>query len=440
MIIGGGPLFTFGESNLCLACGGIRIHDGLVTEIASFQDLKEKYPEEGIYDTKGKTILPGMTCAHHHLYSTFARGISLPGDPPATFGKILEQLWWRLDKVLTLDDVYLSALIALIECIRSGTTAILDHHASPFAVRGSLQAIARAVEQAGIRACLCYEVSDRDGPEIAEEGISENADFIGYTQWQCSDFLKGTFGLHASLTLSDETLRAALAFARPLKVGFHIHAAEGPEDVADSLRRSGRRVIERLDDLEILGEKTLVAHAVHVDDHEIELLARSGTMVAHNASSNMNNAVGFAPIPRLLEAGIPVGIGTDGMTSDLFSELRTAFLLEKHALADPRRGWVEVSKMFGNNTAIFSKYFDHAVGTLVPGGYADLIVLDYHPPTPFDGDTFLGHLFFALSSRMVDSTIVGGRFLMKERQLLVLDEASLAVAARELSVKLWQRF
>jgi putative selenium metabolism protein SsnA len=440
MIVGGGPLFTGGDENLFHPVGGVHIEEGLVTEVAPFQELVRRYPDEERYDTQGNVILPGMLCAHHHLYSTFARGMALLGDSPATFGQILEKLWWKLDKALTLEDVYISALVPLIECIRSGTTGILDHHASPHAVRGSLSAISRAVEESGIRACLCYEVSDRDGLEIAQEGLEENEDFIANAQRENSDFLTATFGLHASLTLSDKTLERAVEIAQRLGVGFHIHAAEGIEDVEDSLRRSGKRVIERLEERGILGPKTLAAHCIHLDERELDLLERSDTMVAHNPSSNMNNAVGYARIPEMVERGILVGLGTDGMTSDLFSELRLAFLLEKTMTGDPRMGWEDIRALYmRNNPRIFGRYFPRSMGELKVGAYGDLIILDYRPPTPFEQDSFLGHLFFAISSRHVDSTMVGGRFLMKERKLQVLDEAEVAQRSRELAGKLWGR-
>ncbi len=440
MILGGGPLFCGGAENRALPVGGLRIQDGLVQEVAPFGELLLRYPKEERYDTGGKAIIPGMTCAHHHLYSTFARGISLSGEAPARFGEILERLWWKLDKALTLEDIYVSALVPLVECIRSGTTALLDHHASPGAVPGSLQTIARAVKETGLRACLCYEVSDRDGSRIAQEGLEENASFIAATRREDSPTLRATFGLHASLTLSNQTLERAQELAQTLESGFHIHAAEGVEDVEDSLRRSGRRVIERLNDFGILGPQTLAAHCIHLEERELDLLEETGTMVAHNPSSNMNNAVGYTPIPAMIQRGILVGLGTDGMSSDLFAELRLAFLLEKHATGDPRQGWGDISTLYlANNPRIFARFFPHPIGILTPGGYADLVVLDYSPPTPFDRETFLGHLFFALSSRHVDSTMVGGEFLMKERKLLTLDEGEIAAHSRELAQKLWRR-
>jgi cytosine/adenosine deaminase-related metal-dependent hydrolase len=164
-------------------------------------------------------------------------------------------------------------------------------------------------------------------------------------------------------------------------------------------------------------------------------------MVVHNPSSNMNNAVGYAPVGEMLKQGIIVGLGTDGMSSDMFFELKTAFLLQKHQSQDPRRGWEEVRRIyFENNPQIFKKFFPGPVGELSPGSYADLVVLDYNPPTPLGKENFLGHLLFAINSGSVRDVVVGGRFLMKDRILLHMDEEQIMKQARKLAQKLWERF
>ncbi|MCR4429176.1 MAG: putative aminohydrolase SsnA [Caldiserica bacterium] len=441
MLIGGGPLFTFGKEDIFLENGGVRVEGGLVKEVDSWTSLRKKFPQEEFFDTQGGVIIPGMTCAHHHFYSSFARGMSLKGKSPRNFGEILQDLWWSLDKKLTPEDIYFSALVALIDAIKCGTTSILDHHASPKSIKGSLRMIAQAVKKAGVRACLCYEVSDRDGPQAAKEGLEENADFLRETKIEDSDFLKATFGLHASFTLSQETLISARDMASALGAGFHIHVAEGEEDQEDSLRSYGKRVIERLRDSGILGEKTLAIHCIHVDQREIGILKDTKTMVVHNPSSNMNNAVGYAPVEEMISRGITCGLGTDGMSSDMFQELKTAFFLLKHQSRDPRKGWEEIQKIyFQNNPKIFAKFFPHPLGSLSPGSYADMVVLDYDPPTPLNRENFLGHLLFAIQSRNVRDVIVGGNFLMRDRQILTLDEGEVLKESRKLALKLWERF
>lgn len=441
MLIGGGLLFTFGSEDAFLEKGGIRVEGGIVKEVNSWSVLRSKYPREETFDSRGGVILPGMTCAHHHFYSSFARGMSLKGKSPKTFGEILEDLWWRLDKKLTPEDIYYSTLVALIDAIKCGTTSILDHHASPGAIKGSLGIISQAVKKAGIRACLCYEVSDRDGPQKAEEGLEENAEFLLKSKEENSDFIKATFGLHASFTLSPKTLLSARELASKLDAGFHIHVAEGDEDQENSLNCYGKRVVERLYDSGILGEKTIAIHCIHVDQKEIGILRDTKTMVVHNPSSNLNNAVGYAPVEEMISEGITLGLGTDGMSSDMFQELKTAFFLLKHQSGDPRRGWREIRKIYlENNPKIFGKFFSHPLGSLSPGSYADAIILDYDPPTPLNKDTFMGHLLFALQSRYVRDVIVGGKVLMKDRQIVSFDEKEALKEARGLAMKLWERF
>jgi cytosine/adenosine deaminase-related metal-dependent hydrolase len=208
LLVGNGLLITLDEKEGVRREGAVAIEGNLIKEVGDTNALKEKYPQASFLDARGKVIMPGLINTHTHLYSTFARGIALKDPPPKNFLQILERLWWRLDKALTLEDVYYSALISLVDCVKNGTTTIMDHHASPFAVRGSLRAIARAAREVGVRSCLCYEVSDRDGEEIAGEGIEENAGFIEESRQAKDDLLAASFGLHASFTLSDRTLKA----------------------------------------------------------------------------------------------------------------------------------------------------------------------------------------------------------------------------------------
>jgi putative selenium metabolism protein SsnA len=391
--------------------------------------------------------MPGIICAHTHFYGMFARGMALGGEPAANFPEILEKLWWRLDKALWPDQVRYSALVALVDAIRHGTTTLIDHHASQGSIPGSLDIIADAVLKAGTRACLCYEVTDRDGVEAREAGIRENVRFIRATRTrqQSGDWhLGATFGLHASLTLSDETLRACVRAAEPFDSGFHLHVAEDKADVKDSLRKSGVRVVERLQQFGILGPKTLAVHAVHVDRIETEMLLDTGTMVVHNARSNMNNAVGTADLPWMLHIGIPVGIGNDGFSNNMFVEAHVAYLAHKQATGDPRTLPADqvVDMLWRHNAGIARTYFPGLGaewGTLAQGAPADVILVDYDPPTPLNAGNLPWHLIFGVDGTSVDTTIVAGQVLMRKRKLLALDEKEIMARAREYAGKLWQR-
>lgn len=441
IIVGNGLLITLGGQNRVIPGGAVVIDGKLIAEVGDTPVLREKYPQARFIDAEGKVIMPGMTNTHMHLYSTFARGMALKDEPPGDFAQILERLWWRLDKVLGMEDVYYSALVPLIDCVKNGTTTIVDHHASPNAITGSLSTIARAAGEIGVRSCLCYEVSDRDGMDKAQEGIDENVRFIEACRNEGDDMLTGCMGLHASLTLSDATLQAAAAAAEKLGAGCHIHTAEGIQDVEDSMRKSGVRVVERLQRFGILGPRSIAAHCVHVNDREIAILKETGTNVAHNPESNMGNAVGCAPVLRMLGQGVRVGMGTDGFTTDMFEGIKVANVLHKFHQADPSAAWAEVPQMiFGNNPAILSGFFPGKLGVLEPGAYADLLIVDYDPPTPLDEMNYYGHVLFGFSGGQVETTIVNGKVLMLNRVLQTVDEKAVRARARVLARKLWERF
>jgi len=441
LLVGNGRLITHDDRLPLIEDGCVAIRNGLIVEVGATAVLRQSYPAAQFVDAQNHIVMPGLINTHMHLYSTFARGMALKDPPPGNFLQILDRLWWRLDKVLTLEDVYLSALVPLIDCIKNGTTTVFDHHSSPGAVSGSLLRIAEAARESGVRSCLSYEVSDRDGPQSLDQAIEENRAFLQHCKHLGSDMLKGLFGLHASFTLSDQTLARSREVAGELDAGFHVHTAEGPEDLAQCQREHGKRIVQRFHDLGILGSKTIAAHCVHVDDDEIGLLQSSRTNVVHNPESNMANAVGCAPVLNMLSRGVRVGLGTDGYTSDMFESLKVANILHKHQTRQPSAGWVEPPAMlFGGNSAIASECFGRTVGKLIPGAHADLVIVDYDPPTPLCASNIASHILFGVSGRSVLTTIIGGRILMRDRKLLALDEPEIMARTRASAAKLWQRF
>jgi putative selenium metabolism protein SsnA len=336
MLITNGRIVTWDKPNQILDGQAIYIKDGLIGEIGPDPELKGKYPQEETIDAGGQYVMPGAICAHTHFYGAFARGLSTPSTPAEDFPEILKKLWWPLDESLDEEAVRYSALVCLVDAIRHGTTTLIDHHASPNAIPGSLDAIAAAVDETGLRAGLCYEVTDRGGPEKAKAGIEENVRFINRVK--AGDNLVGrlgaSFGLHASLTLTDETLDACREVT-PDDFGFHVHVAEHPADEYDSLEKSGLRVIDRLKKHGILGPDTIVVHAVHIDGREMQLLSETGTWVTHQPRSNMNNAVGIAAVESMLRMGIKVGLGNDGFSNAMWEEWKTAYLVHKLWHSDP---------------------------------------------------------------------------------------------------------
>jgi putative selenium metabolism protein SsnA len=443
MLIINARVVTFGEANEIVEGGAVRIDGDRITDVGTTARLTKAHADDEVVDAGGQLLMPGNLCGHTHFYGAFSRGMAIPGAPPRDFPEILGKLWWRLDKALSPEDVKYSALVCLVDAVKHGTTTLIDHHASPNAIEGSLDAIAEAVEQAGVRASLCYEVTDRDGQGRAQAGIEENVRFARSLADDPRPQLAASFGLHASLTLSGETLADCVVAAQDPGLGFHIHAAEGISDQEDSLRKSGKRVVERLHDAGILGPKSILVHCVHVDAWEMELLRDTATWVTHQPRSNMNNAVGVAPVETMLRGGIPVALGNDGFSNNMWAEWKAAYLVHKLWHADPRRmGGYDVVKMAVTNNAALARVFwpDAPVGEIAPGAYADLMLVDYHPFTELTAGNLPWHVLFGFEADAITATMGAGRWLMRDRELLTLDEAAIAAKARELSASAWQRY
>ncbi|MCB0045135.1 MAG: putative aminohydrolase SsnA [Caldilineaceae bacterium] len=441
MLITHGKVMTFGDDARVIDDGAVYYEGDAIVAVGESAELTAQYPQAETLDAGGKIIMPGMVCAHTHFYGGFARGMAIPGPAPANFMQVLEQLWWKIDRALTLEDSRYSALVALVDAIRHGTTTLIDHHASPAHIDGSLDALADAATQSGLRVGLCYEVTDRNGADGARAGIAENVRFLKRLQANPDPKLGASFGLHAAFTVSNDTLEACVDAAQGLKTGFHIHVAEDKADEELSLAEHGIRVTPRLAQHGILGPRTLVAHAIYVNDAEMEVLAATETKVSHQPRSNMNNAVGVAPVETLMDCGITVGLGNDGFTNNMFSEIHTAYLLHKIAQGDPRAmaGDRLMEIAFANNAKIAEIFFPRPVGSLTPGAFADIILLDYAPYTPLTGGNAPWQLIFGMDGSHVTHTICGGQLLMADRQLLTLDEEAIAANALELAPDIWQR-
>ncbi len=443
MLIHNVRLVTWGLTNEILDGGAVLVEKGRIAEIGPEARMLKRHARVERLDGGGQLLMPGNICAHTHFYGAFARGMAIPGRAPRDFPEILRKLWWPLDKALTPNDVRASAEVCLVDAIRHGTTTLIDHHSSPNAIDGSLDVIAEAVDHAGLRAVLCYEVTDRDGPVRARAGIQENVRFLKRcARGVAGGRVAGLFGLHASLTLSDQTLDDARA-AAPEGTGFHIHVAEHEADQYDSLAKSRTRVVDRLAKHGILGPNTIAAHGIHTDAREAELLAQSRTWVSHQPRSNMNNGVGAAPIESLVRAGVRVALGNDGFSNAMWEEWKTAYLLHKVWHRDPRRMPGDLVAEIGayNNAALASQFFPGApLGVLAQGAHADLILVDYHPTTLLTAGNLPWHILFGFHESMVTTTIVAGQILMQDRRLLTLDEAEITARARALVPGVWQRY
>ena len=378
-------------------------------------------PQDNIYpiiDCSGKYITQSFVCGHHHVYSALSRGMGAPKKNPGNFNEILEYVWWTLDKALDAEMIEASALYTAMACVKNGVTFVIDHHASPNSINGSLESIANAFEKVGASHLLCYEISDRDGLEKAEEGLNETAEYLKNHQ--------GLVGLHASFTVSDNTLKKAVELAKQSDSGIHIHVAEAESDQDHCVSTYGMRVIERLQKFGALETgKTILGHCLHLSEKEKSIISNSPVWVVQNTESNLNNKVGFFNAKGL---GENIMMGTDGMHSDMLRSAKAAFFVGQNF---DTIGYDSVYQRFRNA----DKYLKS--NNFKGHGPNNLVVLDYDTPTPFKTGNFFGHFVFGLESRHVQHVISQGKLIVENRKILAVDEEKMLADARIQAERLW---
>ena len=439
LIIGNGRLVTRDAGQPFFENGAVAIDGTTIKKVGTLEEIKKEFPEAEFVDAKGGVIMPAFINTHEHIYSAMARGLSIKGYDPHGFLDILDGLWWTIDRHLTLEQTRLSAMATYIDSIRNGVTTVFDHHASFGHITGSLSAIESAAKDLGVRTCLCYEISDRDGMDKSRESVMENVNFIKHALADDSDMIAAMMGMHASFTISDETMELCNEL-KPDGVGYHIHVAEGIYDLHQCLKEHSKRIVDRLYDWNILGPKTLLGHCIYINEHEMDLIKETDTMVVHNPESNMGNACGCPPTMELVHRGILTGLGTDGYTHDMMESFKVANILHKHHLCDPNAAWGEVPTMlFENNAKIAGRYFDQKLGVLEEGAAADVIIVNYNPLTPMNENNINGHLVFGVTGHDVVTTVANGKVLMKDRRLTEIDEAKVMADCRQAAAELGKR-
>ena len=445
MLIKNATIITWKKPNQILKDYALLIEGNQIRKIGLQAELEQEFPHEAVLDARHQLLMPGLICAHTHFYGLFSRGLAIPAPAPSEFTEILEKLWWPLDQSLDLEDVKVCAQVCLIDAIRHGTTLLFDHHASPNAIDGSLEEIYEAFAETGLRGVLCYEVTDRGGSLKAEAGVAENMRMIKAVDsgHNLDGRIGAVFGMHAGLTLSDETLEKCRMALDDL-TGIHIHVAEHQVDEFASMEKYGLRVIDRLNQFGFLGKNSIVAHGVHIDMREAELLAESQTWLAHQPRSNSNNAVGLADVESMMRLGVHVCMGNDGFSNAMWDEWRTAYLAQKLVQKDPRvMGGDKVIEMAVYNNARLAQHFfpqSAGLGTIQTGAPADLILVDYDPITEMTVENLPWQILFGFRDSMVTTTIVDGKVLMKDRELIGIDEHRIYAHARQRAASVWQKY
>ena len=435
LLITNGHLVTLDPENRFIENGSILIQGNHIVDVGTFPI--DKYTADRTIDARGSLVMPGLINAHHHLYSTFARGFTPPGPPARNFEETLRNLWWKLDKALDSEDVYYSSLLSIMHAARAGCTTIIDHHASPTCCDGSLDQVERAFRDVGLSGCLSYEVSDRNR---RGEGIEENERYIRKCLDSEDDQMSALFGMHALLTLGTRTLDRCAEIGHSLNAGFHVHAAEDDIDVTTTMDRYGRGVMDRFLDFGIPGPKTIFVHGVQFKSRELDLLRSTDSMLVNNPESNMNNGLGVAPILDMLKHGVLVGVGTDGMSSHMISQARAMYLHQRTYHRDPTVAFGEACEiLLLNNREICNRLFREPRGMLATGQLADIVIPEYVPFTPLDAETFYGHLLFGLSFARVRTTISRGEVIVDEGKIPQLDEDEIRAKCAERATRIWSK-
>jgi putative selenium metabolism protein SsnA len=435
LLITNAQVVTLDDDNRVIAGGSVYVEDGRIIDVGNL-DVEALEPDRTI-DADGRLLMPGLIIAHHHLYSTLARGFTPPGPPAKNFDENLRFLWWKLDAALDSDDVYYSSLLALMDAALAGCTTVIDHHASPSCCDGSLDWVERAFTDIGLSGCLCYEVSDRNR---TGEGIEENERYIRKCRDADSDQMAAMFGLHASMTLSDETLDRCAAIGNELDAGFHVHAAEDAIDVETTRERHGKRVLDRFHERGMTGRKSIFVHGTHLEPGEMERLAETDSILVSNPESNMNNGLPVSPALDFLRHGVLVGVGTDGMSSHVISQARAMYMHQRTLHRDPTLAFGESCDiLLRNNRRIANRLFNEPRGSIAPGQLADLVLYDYVPFTPLRPDTLFGHLLFGIGFSRAHTTIARGKPIVQDGELPELDANDVRAHCVERASALWSR-
>ena len=373
-----------------------------------------------VIDCHNNIVLPSFACGHHHAYSALATGMHPPVKNPVNFEETLKYIWWTLDTCLDAEMIEASALATAIACARNGVTFVIDHHSSPSHIHGSLDIIAKAFDTVGISHLLCYEITDRNGPKATTEALEETDSYLSKRQ--------GLVGLHASFTVSEDTMQQAAQLVEKHNSGIHIHVAEDPIDQNDCQQKYGKRVVERLSDLGLLNSsKSILSHCLHINDSERKLIHDSNVWIAQNTESNLNNKVGF-----FNSNGIEKNImlGTDGMHSDMIKSAKSSFLVGQNF---DRIDYKETCRRLRN----VGRYIAH--NQFAGNSENNLVVLNYNPPTKINSANFFSHFMYGIESKHIQHVVAGGKLIVKDQKVITVSEEDVMVYCRKLSKMLWDR-
>ena len=400
----------------------MKVTEGADGNIEFIKEIpSDKTASDKVIDCTNKFAIKSFANGHHHIYSALATGMPASPRSPENFLEILKFIWWELDKKLDSETIRASALVTGMLCAKNGVTFVVDHHSSPFAVENSLEIIAETLDEIGLSHLLCIELSDRDGDIPKQKGLEETENYLKSGK-------QGLVGLHASFTVGDDLLKKSVALAGKFNSGIHVHAAESSTDQDSTIKDYGMRVVERFKNAGVLDfNKSILAHCININNQERNLLKNSDIWIAQNTESNLNNNVG-----NFNSAGLNENIfyGTDGMHSDMLTSAKAAYLIgRKEENIQLQTAYIRlrnVHKYLSRNN--YSGDKDN-----------NLILFGFDSPTEINEENFLGHLFYGIESKNIESVISKGKLIVDKRKLINKDEDEILEFSREMSKKLWNK-
>lgn len=397
------------------------------------RNVGDNYKSDKTLNLNNKFISTGLVCSHNHFYSVLARGILADINTCNNFLDILKNLWWKLDRAIDEESLYYSGIIGALEAIKSGTTSVIDHNASPNFISGSLSTLKKAFETAGLRGILAYEITDRNGIDGMIEGVKESIKFAENIENDKRDLIETAIGAHAPFTLSDNSLEQIREAIKTTNRGLHIHVSEDETDPSYSNQQFGKDVLKRLDNFSLLNNKSIIAHGVYLTENDINILNERDSFLVHNPRSNMNNGVGYMNNLYKIKN---VGIGTDGISSNMFEEIKFAFF--KNNDSNGKLNMNDFMKFLQNGNLILERYFDNKFGKIEKGYIADIVIYDYIPPTNLVDENLAGHFIYGFSSRDVETVIINGNIVYENRSF-PFETNSIYSKARAVANKMWER-
>lgn len=439
ILVGNGRLITRDPNKPYIDSGAVVIRGNKVLETGPYNYIRDKYPEAEFIDADGGIIMPGLINAHAHIYKAIALGLYIDGNHQKNYAEAIDGTWWSSDRRLSIGGIKACAYAIFLDSIRNGVTTVFVNHASFAAVPDSLFAIKDAANELGIRLCLCYEVSERNGSRKCDEIIRENSEYAAWSRQYGKGMTVAMFGVHGLYTVSDGTLQKITSGSRN-ETGCHVHFSDRKRELTECLNNYGCRPVERLMNNGIIGDKTVLANCSNLHQSELDLIVETGTMVVCNPESQISNAEGRAATLRMLKKGVLIGLGSDTYSHDMIESLKTANLINRHDMMIKLRSEGEVLKILSEDTSrLASRIFNKPLGVLKPGTPADIIVMDYKPYFPFSYENADIHLTFGMNGRCCRTTIINGKLIYHNRKFIKFDEDEINEKILIQSRKLWAR-